>query len=122
MSISVLGNDDLEQSRSVLFLLAYLLICVNQYSYEEAQEYFNRDFIAKYRLNGLLKRLTLISSNGSLPIFSHHNIILYIIYNDLDLEQDLLEIYRYGSENSRKNSYIYTEYQHISRLLNKSVS
>lgn len=112
-----LGANEMERSKNILFLLSFLLLCVYKYDYEKAKKNFNMDFIMKNRLSGLMKYIQIPSSQGFLPISNYLSVILFIIYEEIDIETNVLPIYQFGAENCRKFSPLYNEYYSILQII-----
>lgn len=114
------GISDIERSKSAFFLLSFLLLYVYDYSYEEAKQIVNKDWLMKHKITvfGIGKFLAIPSTSGMIKLYSLQEVLLAIVYSDLDIETDILKIYQIGKSVTKKNHPVHFEYERILRLLN----
>ncbi len=121
--VEIFGIDEISRSKSVLYLLSFLLLCVYGYTYEEALEKVDIEWLNKHKITelGMGKYLKVRSTDGFISIFRYRNLLLKIIYENWDIETDLLKIYEYQAKfeeiNNGRHSLLYNEYFKIIKLL-----
>lgn len=119
----LLGNDEISCSESTFFLLSFLLLKVYEYSYEEALQKVDKEWLEKHKFTytGIGKFCKIRSTKGFVNIIQAPALCVSIIYNDWDLEKNLMDIYKceakYESSLNQKKTDIYREFLKINKLL-----